>query len=571
MFRPFLAGVLALATMECFATEWYVEARYDDPAALRRVGGLFTHVTVDEKARVLRVDTDDDGIRLLEQAGMHVSVDMVRTAELRALAAPPGDLRSIPQFACYRTVEETRTDAEALVAAYPELASIESLGPTWERDNGPGAGYDMYALRITRHDTLADNPERPRMVVLASIHAREYAPAELVTRFAEGLLDGYGRDPQATWLVDHVDFRLVLHANPDGRKKAEAGVLWRKNTNTTNGTSCGTPSSNNHAGIDLNRNWPFHWNTAPGGSSGAACNAVYRGPTPASEPETQNLIRYVAGTPGPDGAFVGGALPDRKDDAVTVAAPDDYKGLFFDIHSYAGLVLWPWGDTLTVSPNGEALQTLGRRIAWFNGYTPQRASQLYATDGGTIDLVYGQLGAPAYVMEIGTEFFQPCSSFENTILPVNLQALRFAARTAEAPYRLGKGPDVHSLAVEYAVEPGEDAVIRATIDDTRFRQTSAAQPTFAITSAHAYVGRLPWQTDGGVTAFEPVDGAYNSTQERVMARVPMNGLAPGRHLVYVQGVNASGGGTAGAPDAVYVQVLESGDRIFRDGLEIAPD
>ena len=43
----------------------------------------------------------------------------------------------------------------------------------------------------------------------------------------------------------------------------------------------------------------------------------------------------------------------------------------------AELVLWPWGFTSTVAPNGAALTTLGRKFAWFNGYEPQ-VGQLYA-------------------------------------------------------------------------------------------------------------------------------------------------------------------------------------------------
>ena len=63
------------------------------------------------------------------------------------------------------------------------------------------------------------------MFITGSIHAREYAPAELVTRFAEYLVDGYGVDADATWMVDYHEIHLMLMANPDARKKAEAGLF----------------------------------------------------------------------------------------------------------------------------------------------------------------------------------------------------------------------------------------------------------------------------------------------------------------------------------------------------------
>src|SRR5690606_21026889 len=147
----------------------------------------------------------------------------------------------------------------------------------------PAEGYEMRALRITNLATAADDPDRPAMVVFGSIHAREYPPAEITTRFAEWLALNYGSDPEATWLVDHNDFRLVLQANPDGRKIAEGdvdepGVWWRKNVNDIDGQCNGWGDD----GIDLNRNFPFHWHiTGDGwdaGSSGDPCDETFRGP-----------------------------------------------------------------------------------------------------------------------------------------------------------------------------------------------------------------------------------------------------------------------------------------------------
>jgi len=568
--RKTLLSVAALAValpVAVSAEEWIVDARYTDDAQLAGLGAHFQHVILDREKRLLTVEAGQGGIDFLVEAGLDVQVDVVASALLRELQPPGASIDSIPSFACYRTVEETAARVAALVLAYPDIAVADDIGPTWERVQVPANGYPMRALRITHLASADADPDRPRMVVFSSIHAREYAPAELMTRMAEWLVTGYGVDPQATWLVDHVDFRFVLHANPDGRKKAEAAVLWRKNTNTSNNICSGSATSSYHAGIDLNRNFPFHWNSAPGGSSGAPCDAVYRGPGAMSEPETQNLVRYVAGVQGEDGRFSGGALPDRKDDATNVAAPDDYSGIFFDIHSYGRLVLYPWGDVTTLSPNNAALQVLGRRIASFNNYTAQRAVQLYPTDGGTIDTFYGQLGAPSFVMEIGTSFFQSCTSFEETVFPANFKALKYAARTARAPYRLPLGPEAYALAASPAlVDVGEPVTLSATIDDQRYRPTS--QATYAITSARATIDLPPWHADALAIPLGAVDGNFNAKVENVVGVIDTSGLAPGRHLVYVQGANAAGtGDTAGAPDAVFITVLDPNDTIFRDGFE----
>ncbi len=573
MLKTILLGAAMAAALPTAARadEWIVDGRYSDPSQLKRLGEHFQHVIIDREKRLVTVETDAAGIAFLAEAGLDVQVDLVSSALQRELQPPGASIESIPSFACYRTVEETAQRVDALVLAHPQLAVADVVGPTWERVQVPANGYTMRALRVTNLATAAADPDRPRMVVFSSIHAREYAPAELMTRLAEWLVTGYGSDAQATWLVDHVDFRFVLHANPDGRKKAEAGVLWRKNTNTSNSVCSGTPDESYHAGVDLNRNFPFHWNSAPGGSSGAPCNAVYRGPTAMSEPETQNLVRYVAGTQDNDGRFNGGALPDRKTDGTTVAAPDDYAGIFFDIHSYTGLVLYPWGDVTTLTPNSAAFQVLGRRLAWFNNYTPQRAVQLYATDGGTIDTFYGQLGAPSFVMEIGTSFFQPCSTFESTVLPANLAALKYAARSAKAPYRLPLGPEAHGLAVlPSQVVAGTPVQVTATINDLRYRTTSPAQATYTITAARAYLDLPPWHADALAIALDASDGSFNAKTETVTGFIDTTGLAPGRHLVYVQGSNAAGSGTPGVPDAVFIDVLDPDDVLFRDGFESKP-
>ena len=52
-------------------------------------------------------------------------------------------------------------------------------------------------------------------------------------------------------------------------------------------------------------------------------------------------------------------------------APSNTSGLFIDLHSYGGDVLWPYGfDWCSIAPNNLQLQTLGRKLAYFNDYAP---------------------------------------------------------------------------------------------------------------------------------------------------------------------------------------------------------
>ena len=97
--------------------------------------------------------------------------------------------------------------------------------------------------------------------ITAAMHAREYATAELVTRFAEYLVENYGSDADVTWVLDHHEIHLMLQTNPDGRKIAEDHTFWRKNTNSE---LC---DDSDLWGVDLNRNFSFEWDCC-GGSIG---------------------------------------------------------------------------------------------------------------------------------------------------------------------------------------------------------------------------------------------------------------------------------------------------------------
>ena len=117
------------------------------------------------------------------------------------------------------------------------------------------------------------------------------------------------------------------------------------------------------------------------------------------------------------------------------------------LHSYSELVLWPWGWTGTDAPNHAQLQTLGRKFAYFNSYTPQQSNNLYPTNGTTDDWAYGELGIASYTFEMGTTFFQGCTTFESTIWPDNRDALLYALTVADTPYMSAYGPDALSAAI----------------------------------------------------------------------------------------------------------------------------
>jgi uncharacterized repeat protein (TIGR01451 family) len=509
---------------------------YSDLQELHAITQRFDVWEVDREQREVVAQMLPQEASALEQAGRRVEVDIVKSARLnRPLVPLAGQTSGIPGYPCYRTVEETYATAESIVATYPQLATWTDIGDSWEKTQNAAAGYDLMVLRLTNS---AVTSSKPKLFVMASMHARELTPAELATRFAERLVQNYDVDPDVTWLLDYHEIHLLLQANPDGRKQAETGLSWRKNTNES---YC--LSDPRYRGADLNRNYEFQWGCC-GGSSTNPCYDTYRGPGPASEPETQAVQAYVRAE-----------FPDQRDDALADPAPDDATGVFLDLHSYSRLVLWPWGFTYDPAPNGPALQTLGRKFAYFNGYTPSQSTGLYRTDGTTDNLAYGELGLAAYTFELGTSFFQSCSHFENSILSDNLDALLYAAKVARTPYQTPAGPDALNLgATSVEVPRGEPFTLTATLDDTRYNQTNGTEATQNIAAAEYYVDIPPWVSPTPVAhTMEPADGAFDEKVESVSASIDTAALAEGRHTLFVRGRDAAG--NWGPVSALFIEVL----------------
>jgi carboxypeptidase T len=511
---------------------------YFPDLATGRKAAISYHANLIESAwkkGYLVLELDGPEVTALQGFGFRVEAapDVVRRRNrfLDQIDAGRKGVQSIPGYSCYETVEETFAAAEAIVAARPTMASWTDVGDSWNKTQGL-AGYDLKVLKLS--NSAVPGP-KPKLFINAAIHAREYTTAPLVLSFARWLSDGYGTNPDATWIMDHHEVHLLLQANPDGRKKAEAGLSWRKNTNSN---YCG----GNSIGADLNRNFSFSWDSTGGaGSSGNPCDLTYRGPAPSSEPETQTVENYIRGL-----------WPDRRGPGLGDAAPADTSGIHLDVHSYSELVLWPWGTTSAPAPNGTALQTLGRRFAWFNGYTPTQSIGLYPTDGTSDGPSYGELGVAAYTFELGTSFFQSCSVYTGTIKPDNLPALIYAAKVVRTPYITPGGPEVLSVVLPASVAPGAPATLTAQVTDTRFNQSNGIEPIQAIAAADAYIGIPPWAPGATAIPLAAADGSFSSSTEDIVGSLPTAGLPVGQYLVYVVGRDATG--TAGPVTAGFLNV-----------------
>ncbi len=504
---------------------WVVRAYFEDRSMVNRLASRIEPWEVNHEDGYVVVGVDQNGLDFLLELGFQVEIDERLTQRyLRPPAALPDQTAGIPGFPCYRTVEETYSSMETIVADYPNLASWIDIGDSWDKTEPGGPnGYDLKVLKLT--NTAIPGP-KPKLFITASIHAREYSPAELTTRFAEYLVENYGRDADVTWILDFQEIHLMPIGNPDGRIHAETGLYWRKNTNQNYCSPVSTAR-----GADMNRNFDFYWGCC-GGSSVAECDEVYRGPSPASEPETQAIQSYLVAE-----------FPDQRGPGLSDLAPPTATGVYLDIHSYGELVIWPWGFSAAPAPNGAALQTFGRRLAYFNGYKPDQAIGLYPVDGAADDYGYGELGIAALSFELGNTFFETCAAFETVILPNNLPALLYSAKAARTPYLTPSGPEVRGIeATPSGPSSGEPIELVAVIDDKRFNNSNGIEPTQTIVAAEYYLDTPPWSSSPAPVAhsMNAADGSFNNTSESVIATIDTTTLTRGRHILYLRGMDSSG-------------------------------
>jgi hypothetical protein len=460
-----------------------------------------------------------------------VSIDMQKTLEQTARIAlkDTGQIQGIPGYDCYCTLEKTYKKMQLFAQAYPELASVEDIGDSWQKTQGEG-GYDIFVLVLTNKLSTI---EKPKTLITSALHPREYATAELTIRFAEHLLENYGKDADITYLLDHQEVHLIIQANPDGRKAAEGGVLWRKNGNISH-----CEGHSRFYGADLNRNFAFGWGRY--GAGDKPCDETFRGSSAASEPETKAIQDYLKKL-----------FPDNRADDFSSPAPKDSSGLYIDIHSFGELILWPWGVAYTPAPNHAELKTLGRKLAYFNDYTPEQAIGLRPTSGTSNDFAYGELGVASYTFELGTDFFQDCDSFVNKILPDNFAALIYAMKSSRAPYQLPAGPEIVNLKVDNSF------TLTARADDTRYNSKKGKEQSQAISEAEFYIDTPPWMPGAMAQKFVAVDKTLDEHSEELKVTLEVSALGTsalgkGQHIVYARAKDSAG--NWGVVSAVFVVI-----------------
>ena len=346
-------------------------------------------------------------------------------AGLRTAAPQPGETKT----GDYRTLADYEADMRALAKRFPKKAKlIELPHRTLE-------GRTVYGLEICTDVNRRDG--RPVFYQDGCHHAREWPASEVPIMWAFDLLENYGKDKRITAIVDHVRTIIVPVVNVDGYNYSRSfppvetgevagqsnplppealaaggqGRYIRKNrrpvmsTHVSEGLGVAEnrkpQQSDGYLGVDPNRNYAYKWGDDQSGSSSVNYDATYRGTDPFSEAESRNVAHVL------------------KTHHATAMVTH---------HTSGDLLLWAWGDTRDDAPDNAVLEGLGRAMAVYNGYRPQKSIDLYVTTGTTSDYAYGALGSIGYTFEhAGSSFHPPYGETVPAMYEKNREALMLLA------------------------------------------------------------------------------------------------------------------------------------------------
>ena len=275
-------------------------------------------------------------------SGGQVEALAAQGTELQIQADPSAQRRTMQQtegvFRMYSGDGGILDELMAQAAAHPEIAEFRVIGET-------AMGEKIGAVRVTKDVQKAKDGKKPTTVYVAAQHAREWITPEMVRRLLDLYLTDYGTDDRITHLVDDTELWFVPVANPDGYDYTftDGQRLWRKNLRDNNGDGEIAVGD----GVDLNRNSETRWGYDNEGSSPNPASETYRGPSPASEPETQALddlfgditpqfminyhsaaelllygIGWQVATPSPDDVIYEAMVGDDEHPAVPDYDPD---------------------------------------------------------------------------------------------------------------------------------------------------------------------------------------------------------------------------------------------------------
>ncbi|XP_037904694.1 zinc carboxypeptidase-like [Hermetia illucens] len=275
------------------------------------------------------------------------------------------DLHGSVSFDKFLSYEEINAYLKKLAKDFPEIAKVEVKGKSYE-------GRPILGIHISYKPV-------PQKVILITggIHSREWASPACALYIIYQLVE---KSKEMDDFLKNFDWIILPMTNPDGYiYSLTTDPFWRKTR---------SPQGNDCFGVDVNRNFPFHWSEE--GASDSPCSSQYRGKRALSETETQTVRKLLMSAKG-------------------------RCSFYLDIHSRAECILIPWAYTTQHIPKYDSVKevALAGAKAILNATSTEfkvgsAANILYIASGSSIDYAMGIEKVPFAVgMELSGPGFHP--------------------------------------------------------------------------------------------------------------------------------------------------------------------
>ena len=346
------------------------------------------------------------------------------------IIAVPAAFTVQPTLAGYYSFPQMNAAMDALVAAYPGIASKISLGKTYEN-------RDIWMIKIS-DNVATDEPNEPEVLYMGLQHAREAITGSSMIFFMQYLCEQYSKDVRIKNLIDNREIYIIPCFNPDGWEynrstDPNGGGGWRKNRRLNSGSSYG---------VDLNRNWGIDW---------ANCSAPISGPPSScgSSLSTDDTYWGVA------------AFSEKETDAVRTFAQSHHLVAGFDQHAYGPYYSVPFGRHSLHTMSAKAANFYTAVPALMGTYNGMRAADSYDALGyevaggfkdwmlmgnigtGTKDTVYALTGEGA--AGGGTAAFGTYSSFWAPASQIVSLSRSMCYQNLQLAYAAGSYADIQDL------------------------------------------------------------------------------------------------------------------------------
>ncbi len=367
----------------------------------------------------------------------------------------------------YLTYAEMVLQLDSMRIRYPNLITAkESLGVTEQ-------GRVIWGVEVS------DNPGTPEaneaVVHFDALHhAREPQSMATIMYYMYWLLDNYGTNDEATYLVNNRRLCFVPIVNPDGYVYNQTiaptgGGSWRKNRRNNGDGSYG---------VDLNRNYNYQWGYDNTGSSPTPSSDTYRGPTALSEPEARAVRNFTM----------------RKLPSIAMSA-----------HTVAGRYLNPYSFKDTVI-SYEYYAEFASDFSAQNNYLYGTVFQMlaYNSNGTTRDYLHHDLGCYSWTPEFGGSDFWP---LQQEIIPVaqeNLLACKYMSWIA------GGFADFQSFHLTANGFASRGDTLRFSIT-VRNKGVSLGANNVVVSVQSLYPNATPVHSLASYTTIAPRQGALNVT------------------------------------------------------------